>query len=195
MAAGTVASVYAQALLELADERGRRAEVVDDCRELVELLRQQPDVFAGLADPRVGKARAKDVLGIALNGKVKQETFDLVRLLVDRNRLRDLPAIAAEVIARAERQAGTVHVTATTAEALSSPAQSRLTDSLKRLLGQGVVLHTATDPSLIGGLTLRVADLYVDGSVRRQLAEMKSLILNAPLRPDLWDGQPEGVPA
>ncbi|MBA3684313.1 MAG: ATP synthase F1 subunit delta [Planctomycetes bacterium] len=195
MAAGTVAAVYAQALLELADERGRRADVVDDCRELVELLRQRPDLFAGMEDPKVGKVHAKDALGVAFHGKIKQETFDLLRLLVDRNRLRDLPAIAAEAIARAERAAGTVHVTATTAEALSSPAQARLTDSLKRLLGQGVVLHTAVDPSLIGGLTLRVDDLFVDGSVRRQLAEMKSLILNAPLRPDLWEGQPEGVPA
>ncbi len=195
MAAGTVAAVYAQALLELADERGRRADVVDDCRELVELLRRHPDVFAGMDDPKVGKVHAKDALGAAFSGKLKQEVFDLLRLLVDRNRLRDLPAIAAEAVARAERDAGTIHVTATTAEALSPSGQVRLTDSLKRLLGPGVVLHTATDPALIGGLTLRVDDLFVDGSVRRQLAEMKSIILNAPLRPDLWEGQPEGVPA
>jgi F-type H+-transporting ATPase subunit delta len=183
---GTVAAVYAQALLELADERGKRSAIVDDCRALAQSLSEQPELFSGVDDPRLGKHKAKDVLTKALDGKVQKETADLVRLLVDRNRIGDLKAIAGELVERAEKSAGVVHVTATTATDLSSDAQQHLQAGLKRALGNGVVLHSQTDPAIIGGLTLRVGDTYVDGSVRRQLSDMKSAILNAPVSATLW---------
>jgi F-type H+-transporting ATPase subunit delta len=193
MASGTVAAVYAQALLELADERGIRAAVVDDCRELARSLKEQPDLFGGLEDPRLGKENAKQVIGKALDGKVAREVADLVRLLIDRNRLRDLRSILSEAVLRAEQAAGVVHVKATTAQPLGENALIDLSASLKRALGQGAVLHAESDASLIGGLTLLVDGVHVDGSVRRQLDNMKSLILNAPVPTNLWDGELKGL--
>ncbi len=182
-----VAGVYAQALLDLAEERGKRAAVVDDCRELARALGEDASSLAGLEDPRVGKERAKQVLAAAFKD-VQAETLDLIRLLVDRNRLRDLPAIAGEAVKRAERAAGVVHIAATTATELTSTARSALENGLKRSFGPGVVLHATVDPSILGGVTLRVDDTFVDGSVRRQLSEMKNVILNAPVDQRLWEG-------
>jgi F-type H+-transporting ATPase subunit delta len=184
MAAGTVAGVYAQALLELADQRGSRTAVVENCRELADGL--GPAVIAQLNDPRLGKAKAKDALRAAFAGKLEREVLDLLLLLVDRNRLGDAPAIAAEAVRTAEREVGLVRVQLTTAEPLSAAAQERITSSLKRQLGPGALIGSATDPALIGGLTMRIGDVFVDGSVRRQLAEMKAKILNAPLGNSLW---------
>jgi F-type H+-transporting ATPase subunit delta len=184
MAAGTVAGVYAQALLELADERGKRTAVVENCRELAEGLSTAS--IAQLNDPRLGKAKAKDALRAGFAAKLEKEVLDLLLLLVDRNRLADAPAIAAEAVRTAEREVGLVRVQLTTAEPLSADAHGRIAEGLKRQLGFGAVILTATDPALIGGLTMRVGDLFVDGSVRRQLAEMKAKILNAPLGDTLW---------
>ena len=182
----SVASVYAQALVELAAERGKTDAIVADCRELASALAERPEALAELASGRVPKAQAKLVVAQVFAGQLQPETLDLVRLLIDRNRLGQLGAIAREVIARAETAAGVVHVHATTSEPLAADAEERLLAGLKRVLGAGVVLHPATDPTLIGGVTLRVDDLYVDGSVRRQLAELKSLILAAPVTTALW---------
>jgi F-type H+-transporting ATPase subunit delta len=182
----SVASVYAQALVELAAERGKTDAIVADCRELAALLASRPEAFADLASGRVPKAQAKQVLGQVLAGQLQAETLDLIRLLIDRNRLDQVAPIARETVARAELAAGVVHVTATTAAPLDAGAQERLAAGLKRALGPGVVVHPESDPSLIGGVTLRVDDLYVDGSVRRQLAELKSLILTAPATAALW---------
>lgn len=182
----SVASVYAQALLELAAERGKTDAIVADCRELAAVLAERPEALADLASGRVPKAQAKQVVGQVLTGQLQPETLDLVRLLIDRNRLGQLGPIAREAIARAERAAGVVHVTATTSAPLAPDAEERLVTGLKRVLGPGVVLHPETDPTLIGGVTLRVDDLFVDGSVRRQLAELKSIILAAPVTTALW---------
>lgn len=190
-----VATIYAQALLELADERGKRAAVVDNCRELAQFISTSHDTVARLSDPRLGKAHLKALLQATFAGRLETETLDFLKLLVDRNRFDVMGEIVAAVIARAEAQAGVVHVAVTSALELSQAGQAKLMTELKAHVGPGVVMHLATDPGLIGGVTMRIADLLVDGSVRRHLDEMKSLILNAPLDDRVWEGQPEGVGA
>ena len=185
MAAGTVAGVYAQALLELADERGKRTAVVGSCRDLADLL--SAALIASLDDPRVGKAHAKEALKKALAGQVEAEVVDLLLLLIDRNRLADAPAIIAEAVRSAEVQVGLVRVRVTSAHPLTAAESGLIGERLKRALGPGVVIEAATDPALIAGMVLRFGDTQVDASVRRQLADMKQSILAAPVGTQLWD--------
>jgi len=184
MSAGTVAAVYATALLELADERGKRPAVVEDCRRLSVAL--EAALIARLDDPKLGKSQAKSVLAASLGSQVEPEVLDLLHLLVDRNRLTDARSIVATAVELAEAQAGLVRVQVTTAVPLSSAAADSLAQALRRALGPGVALSTTVDDSLIGGMTLRVADRFVDGSVRRRLHELKQRILEAPLPDGLW---------
>lgn len=184
MTAATVAGVYAQALLELADERGKRTGVVESCREAADALTTA--LIAQLDDPRLGKAKAKDALRGALAGKVEQEVVDLLLLLIDRNRLPDAPSILAEAVRGAEAAVGLLHVHAVTAHPLTQSQRDLLTTRLKQDLGPGVILHASVDPTLIAGLTLRFGDTMIDASTRRMLAEMKQAILDAPVSAQLW---------
>lgn len=193
MAAGTVAGVYAQALLELADEGGRREAIVASCRDLVgDNARDQagsalaPQVIAALDDPKLGKTRAKAALDTALSGKVAPELQNLLKLLVDRNRLGDAPAILREVIRSADQAAGRVVVDVVSAEPLSPAARERVEAGVRRAVGGAATISARVEPKLIGGMTIRVGDVYVDGSVRRQLNEMKARILDVPVGESLW---------
>src|SRR5580704_10218256 len=100
MGAATVAGVYAEALLALSDERGKRTAVVESCRALIDALDAQ--AIAQLDDPRLGKARALEALKAALAGKLEAEVLDLLLLLVERNRLADAPLIMGEAVRIAE---------------------------------------------------------------------------------------------
>jgi F-type H+-transporting ATPase subunit delta len=184
MAAGTVAGVYAQALLALAEERGSTMQVIEDAREALDGL--TPALLVQLDDPRLGKARAKDVLKGAFAGKLSKEVVDLLQLLIDRNRLGDAPAIFREAIRSAEAKVGLVRVQAVTAHPITANEMTILTERLKKILGPGVMVQASTDPSLIAGLTLRFDDTMIDVSARRLLAEMKDTILTAPVGANLW---------
>lgn len=198
MAAGTVAGVYAQALLELADEKSRRDAVVESCRGLAGTTDRDAALstalVAQLDDPRLGKDNAKRTLEGALAGKVEPEVLDLLKLLVDRNRLGDATAILREAVRIADAQAGRVRVDVVTAAPLSPASLARLDAGLKQTLGPGAAVVERVDSALIGGMTVRVGDVFVDGSVRRKLNDMKSKILDVPVGETLWDMQ-KGTPS
>jgi F-type H+-transporting ATPase subunit delta len=185
MAAGTVAGVYAAALLDLARERGVVERVVAHCRGISEAF--TPEVVAQLDNPRVGKAQAKQTVRGFLAG-AEREVVDLILLLIDRNRLGDTRAILREAIAQHEASAGMAHVTVTSATALDDAARASLDGRLRPLLGVGPAADIAwkVDAALVGGLTIRLGDTFIDGSVRRRLDELKSTILNAPVPSDIW---------
>lgn len=180
MAAATVAGVYAAALLEVADERGSRSQVVQDCRDLIDTL--HAEILATLDDPRLGKNQAKATLTSLFAGKLAKETLDLLLLLLDRNRLTDAPAIVREAVRLAEAQVGLKRIQVTTATPLSPESTGILRDKLReRLQGGSVVMVTQVDPALIGGITFRLDDIFIDGSVRRHLGEMRRTMLDAPI--------------
>ncbi len=184
MAAGTVQGVYAQALLALADERGQTMQVIEDCREALDGL--TPELLAQLDDPRLGRAKAKQALVAAFQGKVSKEVIDLLQLLIDRNRLPDARAIFAEAVRLAEAKVGLVRVSVATAHPITASELTLITERLKKVLGPGVMVQATTDPTLIAGLTLRFDDTMIDASARRLLGEMKDTILSAPVGANLW---------
>lgn len=175
----TVAGVYAQALLQIAAERGDRAAVVDACRDLVHSF--DISSLGELDDPRVGKAKAKSAIRGVLAGRPKS-LIDLFQLLIDRNRLMDAPTILREAVRQADAADGLVRVRVTSAK----PVPADATDRLAAVTGGRAQVEVAVDTALIGGVTIRVADTLVDASVRRQLREMRQAMLNTPIASTLW---------
>lgn len=184
MAAGTVPAVYATALLELARERGSYEAVVAACRGLQADFPAQ--ALADLDDPRIGKARAKELVRAAFAGQPR-ELVDFFQLLVDRNRLQDARAIVEEVDELDDAAKGVLEVFLSVAASLGQTARVRLEQSLRQRYGERFELITTVDPRLFAGFTLRVGDRFVDGSARRKLNEMKAMILATPLD-DGWIG-------
>lgn len=187
MPAATVPAVYASALLAVARERGVADAVVEACRELAPAL--TPALLRSLDNPRVGKAKAKLVLGEAL-GQAPREVRELLQLLVDRNRLPDAPQILAEVGRQHERETGVVQVQLTSAVALDAAARARLIDRIKGDSAARAVVDERVDPTLIGGFTARIGDRYLDASVRRRLGDLRKSIESAPLSDALWSKDP-----
>jgi F-type H+-transporting ATPase subunit delta len=185
MAAGTIAGVYATALLEVARERGTYEAVVTSCRALAAAW--PAATMRELDDPRVGRVRAKEILRVVLADHPR-EIVDFFQLLVDRNRLPDAPAILAMVDDLDDQAKNVVEVTITAAAPLSEVSRTALANQLKHRVPMTCELFEVVDPTLLGGYTFRMGDYYVDASVRRRLNEMRSQMLTTPINDSLWTG-------
>ena len=78
----------------------------------------------------------------------------------------------------ADAHLGRVRARVTSAEPLGPAVLDRVRRALEQRTGKQVVVETAVDPDLIGGVVARVGDLILDGSVRTQLADLRAKLLN-----------------
>lgn len=163
---------YAQAVLDLAKERGTLDAWHEDLALLARLMSDDM-TRSYFASPKPTEEQKRAQLDQLLaNGQ--PEAKNLARLLLERNRLDDLPAIFElfEDGVRAER--GIVVAEVTTAEPLGAVEQGMVQQRLEAMTGKQVELKLLVDPEIIGGLVARIGDVLLDGSVISQLRRLRA---------------------
>ncbi len=73
----------------------------------------------------------------------------------------------------ADARSGRVRGKVTSAVPLAAEAVANLTRSLEQITQRAVVLETAVDPSLLGGVSAQVGSVVYDGSLKTQLEDMR----------------------
>lgn len=163
--------------VETALVRAEREEQLDEVEDglfrFERILAVEPRLRAALTDRLLPGERKLELLHRLLDGKVADVTFWLIEraVLAPRGRtfervLREFTELAAS---RRERSLARV----TTAVALTDDQQQRLAEALRRAVGRDIRLQVVVDPSLVGGLSVRIGDELIDGSVARQLVEAR----------------------
>jgi F-type H+-transporting ATPase subunit delta len=108
-----------------------------------------------------------------LDGRVIPGVLNLGRLLAQRGRFETLSAIAAEYTRLLNRRRGIVEAVVTSAQPLSAEEGAALRARVEAMTGTAVNLRSEVDPTLIGGLTVRVGDQLLDASVRGRLERLR----------------------
>jgi F-type H+-transporting ATPase subunit delta len=134
-------------------------------------------VLANPAIPLDQRLTVAEKVLASLSGPVR----NLVLLLVRRNRIGQLPRVAAEFRRLDDLRNGLTHATATSAAPLGKDEVKAITARLEDLTGGKVALETAVDPSLLGGLVVRVGDRLIDGSVRGRLERLRNQLASGAL--------------
>lgn len=172
----TAARRYAEALFELAERDG----TLDETRRSIELaaeLLARPEVAEVVDNPAVPLPDRLDVLERLLGPRVTRQVLNLARLLTEKNRIELAPAIAREYATLLNRARGIVEAVVTTARPLGPDEVAEVRRKVEELAGAAVDLRVVVDPSLIGGLTVRVGDRLLDASVRGRLERLRARLL------------------
>lgn len=174
-----VGRVYAQALLELARELGQVDTLADEVQQLLPIVEQGGELHRLLTHPAIGDTERGKIVRSVFEGKVSGLLYNLIRLLGDKGRLGSLPQVAAGYLLAVAEERGQIDVQAFVASELD-PATARLVaDQIGAALGKSVSLTQKIDPSLIGGLKIKVGDKLIDASVASQLRNMKQKMIAA----------------
>jgi F-type H+-transporting ATPase subunit delta len=100
-------------------------------------------------------------------------------MLAGRRHLAALPAIAEAMREALDVRNGMSTARVSTPSEIGAEERSKIEAQAKVIAGGAVRVTYDIDPSLVGGVTLRVGDLLIDGSVKGRLARMRESILSA----------------
>jgi F-type H+-transporting ATPase subunit delta len=169
-----IARPYATALFELAAAEGSLNSVEQGLADISGLVAESPDFARLLRSPVINggdKARAVDtILGRA---GAPPMVANLVKVVARNGRLFALPEIIRAFGARAAAARGEATADVTSATPLTEAQRIALAEALRARIGKQVALNTSVDPSLIGGLVVKIGSQMIDSSLKTKLTAMK----------------------
>ena len=160
----------------------------------------------GVADPVVLGAEVQALADVAGNASLRQyaenpkvsaeQVFDLItsvarpdgaapfgapaqnllRTVIDNNRLAALPEIAAQYHALLSARSGTSDAVVHSAFPIEPKQLDEVVGALERRFGRKLVASVVVDPELIGGIRVVVGDEVLDTSIKARLAQMKAAL-------------------
>ena len=179
MAYDAVATRYAESLF-LA---GKAQRQLDETREQLSLLgwllSRQPLLREFLFNPDVDPDDKVGVLERALKGGWSDLVRAFLGMVLAMDRAESLPGIVEAFRDAVDVEQGRLRVTVRSAHPLSEDTLKRLRERLERRERKTIQLEVQVDPALLGGLQVQLDHRLIDGSVRRQLDELKERLTSA----------------
>jgi F-type H+-transporting ATPase subunit delta len=173
-----IASQYAAATIELAEKEKIEEQVLSDLESIATVVSQTPEFDAVLKHPAIAPVERKRLLVELFQGKINDLTLRLVELLADKRRLELLSQIAVEYRKLYQINKNTLSASLTSADPLSDQEKEHFKVQLAKRFGKQLDLEISVDPSLLGGLVLRVGDEVIDGSVKGKLRALEKTLLS-----------------
>ncbi len=168
---------YALAAYKLAVSKKTEAQWEKDLAHVAELF-ETKELAGFLKNPAVLPAAKLEAVGKLAKKKISDEALELAELLVRNKRTQLAGEVYRLFKEMVEAAKGVIRVDAVSAVPLGDKEKKAIHDRMKTLLGKEVHLETQVDPTILGGLVLRMGDHQVDGSLRTKLSRIKESLLS-----------------
>lgn len=177
-----VEQTYGEALFQTAMEKNQLDAFMEEVKLIQTVLEQNPEWDRLMKHPKISKQEKVEVMKGAFSGRISREMTGFLELILTKERydhLRDIFRYFTLKV-KEEKKIGTAYVTTPMelSEIRKSDIQDRLLKTTPYLTME---MHYQVDPSLIGGMVIRIKDRVVDSSIRTKLAEMKRELLQIQL--------------
>ena len=168
---------YAAALFEVARAEGALAVVEEELFKLSDVLAQSDDLRSTLTDTDLPSEKRQEIIqDLLAKANATPITTSLVSFIVGAGHARDLPGIISSLVERAASDRKHAVAEIRSAVPLDEDQRKRLASALSKNLGKEVEVKVHVDPSVLGGLSARVGDVVIDGTVRHRLDQLKETI-------------------
>ena len=175
-----VAKRYAKALFELAQQQQSVAAVESQLKLVVEAVQSDAEIGKFLASPNIESGKKLTLLKQALGNHVSELVLDILTLLIARRRQGLLAEMYEAYTRVAAEELGQARATVYTAQELSESELKAVEAQFSLLLGKVVLAEQVLQPTLLGGIQVRIGDRLYDGSLSGKLSRLeKSLKFKA----------------
>ena len=168
----------ASLLLAAAEADGRLDRVEEELFRFGRALDASPALQMALSDPATSADRKVALVSDLLDGKADPISEELLVYLAGHLRGRRMSAGVAQLSELAAVRRGRVVAEVTSAVPLTDEQKQRLTDVLSRIQGREVLVNVTVDPSVVGGIQVRVGDEVIDGTLANRLEQARRRLTN-----------------
>jgi len=168
-----VAKRYADALFQLANEKDNSENIQKELHTVQEVFQENKKLATILNHPRVNKDEKMKVIDDAFNS-LNKEVVNIIKLLVERHRINSIVSVIEHYNYLYNEANGIASATVYSVRPLTESETTELESSLKSQFNKSsITINNIVDPSIIGGMKIRVGNTIYDGSISGRLNRIK----------------------
>ena len=169
-----VAERYAGSLFALALQANSVAKVEADLNSFDKMLSGSADLERLIKSPVFSSEdQARAIAAIADKAGIKGLAGNFLRVVAANRRLFAVPGMIKAFRRIAAEHRGETSADVTSAHALTAAQQTELKAALKSVAGKDVAITVTVDPSLLGGLVVKMGSRQIDTSLKTKLNSLK----------------------
>jgi F-type H+-transporting ATPase subunit delta len=173
-----VARVYAEALFDVAKEKGKFDEVGEELREFVDALEGERELQVFFFSPYFSSAEKVEGLKRSVSG-ADPELVNFLELLIEKNRMTEIFRVWRQFEQLWKLENKRIDVTVTSAVELDPAVVEKIGEEIERQTGSKVELASRVDDDILGGIVLQVGNMVLDASIRSRLEKLKKSVAQA----------------
>lgn len=177
MLENAIARRYASAFFAIAQEQGKLNEFEGELEKVINAVEANEDLRKVLANQLLEATVKKDIVDQVFTGMVSPITVDFLKVILDKRREAFLKDIYNAFVVSANEARNVRDAEVTAAKELTVADLAAIKAKLTTLTGKEIRLTSKVDPSLMGGLVVRLGDKVIDGSVTKRLELLKEALL------------------
>jgi F-type H+-transporting ATPase subunit delta len=170
-----IARVYAEALFEVAKEKGKLDQIRDQLGALVDVLERNHDLQVFFFSPYFSSGEKREGLERAISG-AEPELINFLELLIDKHRMPVIFRLRTRFDELWAEENKLLEVTLTSAVELDPEIVDRVGGEIERQTGHKIELESTVDEGILGGLVLRVGNMVLDASLRNKLEKLRKQV-------------------
>lgn len=173
-----LADRYARSVSSLVESDAEAEAIAINLTEIARVYDDSAELRSALANPALHESRRLAILDAVLTRCGAPELLrNLGATMLRRRRIDLLPAVADLVARKTDERLNRVEVDVTSALPLTPTQVEQLTQTLQTYTGKNIRIEFAIDPALLGGVTARIQDVILDGSLRSRVARLQRFLL------------------
>ena len=175
-----VGARYAQALFDLASDENKIAAVEADLKSLKAMIADSADLRTLLHSPGFSaEEKGAGLAAIGAKARFNPLTLKFLAFLADQRRANALRSVITSYEALSAKARGAVSAEVVTAVPLTRDQAKGVAASLRQALGKDPEIATRVDPSILGGIKVRVGSRLFDASLKSKLDSLKFALKRA----------------
>ena len=172
------ASVYGEALYELAKDENMSDLMLMQLKALNESFAAEPDFVRLLSAPNLSKVERKQILDTCFKGKTQPYLLNFLKILMEKGYIRQFSSCVQVFHELYNKDHGIMPVSVVTAVPMSDSQKEKLASKLAGITGKQIDLTNTIDPACIGGVRLDYDGKRVDDTIIHRLDAVSSMLKN-----------------